>query len=79
MRKVHKKVCKILNYVEHLLILICAVTGCVSVSVFVSLVGISLRITSPAVEWKIYVITAGNKKYHTSVIKKKKRHDKFLY
>ena len=50
MRKVHKKVCKILNYVEHLLILICAVTGCVSVSVFVSLVGISLRITSPAVE-----------------------------
>ena len=36
----HKKICKILNYTEHLLILASTVTGCVSISAFASFVSI---------------------------------------
>ena len=36
----HKKVCTTLNYVEHFLILVSVVTGCISVSAFVSLLDI---------------------------------------
>ena len=32
MREKEKKTCKYLNYVEHLLILISTITGCISVS-----------------------------------------------
>ena len=66
--KKHKKVCKVLNYIEYLLILIYTGTRCVSISAIPSLVGI----TSSAVGIKIYVITAGIKKYK-SLIKKRKR------
>ena len=34
MTKKHKKVCKILNYIEHLLILVSTITGCVSIFCF---------------------------------------------
>ena len=34
-----------MNYLEHLLILISTVSGCVSISTFVSLVGIPIGIT----------------------------------
>ena len=37
----HKKVCKVLNYIENLLISVSTVTGCGSISAFTSLVGIS--------------------------------------
>ena len=47
--KKHKKVCTILNYIEHFLILASTVTGCVSISTLASLVGISIGITSSAV------------------------------
>ena len=40
----HKKVFTVLNYIEHLLILASTVTGCVSVSIFASLVGIPVGI-----------------------------------
>ena len=40
MNKKHKKVPVILNYVEHLLILASAITVCVSISAFASLLGI---------------------------------------
>ena len=40
MIKKRKKVCATLNYIEHVLILISTVTGCVSISAFASLVGI---------------------------------------
>ena len=46
MSKKHKNVCAVLNDKEHLLILASAITGCVSISTFASLVGISIRITS---------------------------------
>ena len=49
MSKNHKKVCTALNYIEHLLILISAVTGCVSNSAFTSLVVLPTRIMSSVV------------------------------
>ena len=60
--KKHKMVCTTLNYIEHFLILGSAVTGCVSISAFSSLVGIPIVITSSAVGLKICVITAAIKK-----------------
>ena len=44
--KKHKKVCKVLNYIEHLFILVSTVTGCVLISALFSLVpiGIASRI-----------------------------------
>ena len=32
MRKMHNEVCKVLNYIEHLLFIISTITGCVSIS-----------------------------------------------
>ena len=75
MSKKHKKVCRVLNYIDHSLIVISTITGCVSISVFASLVGIPIGITSSATGLKVCVITAGIKKYK-SIIKKKKNHDK---
>ena len=60
--KKHKMVCTTLNYIEHFLILGSAVTGCVSISAFSSLVGIPIVITSSAVGLEICVITAAIKK-----------------
>ena len=53
MIKKHKKVCTTLNYIEHLLNLASPVTECVSISAFVSLVGIPTEIPSSAVGLKI--------------------------
>ena len=61
--KKHKKVCKTLNYVEQILILVSAVTGCFSISTFVPLVVISIGITSSAIRLIICVITVGIPKY----------------
>ena len=36
----HKKVCRVLNYIDYLLIVTSTITGCVSISAFASLVGI---------------------------------------
>ena len=63
MIKKHKKVCTTLNYVEHFLILGSTITGCVCISVFASLAGIPIGITSS---------TTGLSQ-HKSTIKKKKR------
>ena len=68
MSEEHKKVYRILNYIEHLLILISKITGCVSISSFSYLVGISIENTSSAIRFKICVITAGIKNYK-SIIK----------
>ena len=76
MSEKYKKTCKYLNYVEHLLILVSAVTACVSISAFASLVCVPVGITSSAVGIKISAITAGIKKYKSIIMKKKKIHDK---
>ena len=70
----YKKTCKYLNYVEHLLILVLTVTGCVSISAFASLVVIPVGVSSSVVEIKIYAITAGIKKYK-SIIEKKEEEE----
>ena len=77
MSKKHKKFCRVLNYTDHSLIVISAITGCVSISAFVSFVAIPIGVTSSASGLKICVITAGIKKYK-SIIKKKKKHDKIV-
>ena len=74
--KKHKMVCTTLNYIEHFLILGSTVTGSVSISVFASLVGIPIGITSSAIGLKIFVITAAIKKYKLIIKKKKKKPDK---
>ena len=68
--KKHKNVCATLNYIEHFLILGSAITGCVSIFAFTSLVGIPIGITSSAIELKTCVITVGIKKCK-SIIKEK--------
>ena len=66
-RKKFKKVCKILGYIKHLIILVSTVTECVFISVFASLFGIPAGVPSSAVGMKICAITAMIKK---SIIKK---------
>ena len=68
--KTHKKICKILDYIKHLLILACTVTGCVSISGFASLVCIPVGVASFVITIKTSIITALIKKYK-SIIKKK--------
>ena len=63
MTKKHKKVCKILNYIDYLLILVSIITGCVSFFAFAFLIGIYIRITSSAIGLKICEITAGINKH----------------
>ena len=74
----HKKVCTTLNYIEYLLSLISVISGCLSIFVFTSLVGIPIDITCSVVGLKICAITAGIKKYKPIVKKKKKKHDKIV-
>ena len=76
MSKKKKKVCTTLNYIEHFLILVSAVNGCISISAFGSLLGIPIGITSSAKGLKIFTITAGIKKYKS--VNQKKKHDKSL-
>ena len=57
--KKNKRVFRVLNYIDHLLLIaISTITECVSVSAFTSLVGIPKGITSSAIGLKICVITA---------------------
>ena len=78
MSKKLKKVCKVLNYVDHSLIVTSTVTGCVSISAFASLVGIPIGITSSSIGLKICVIIARIKKYKSINKKIKKKHDKII-
>ena len=61
-----------LNYVKHILIIASTITECISISIFPSLLGMPIGITSSAIGWKICAIPAGIKK-NSSIIKKKKR------
>lgn len=63
-----------LNYSQHFLVFVPAVNGCVSVSAFASLVGVSVDIASSAVGLKTRVLTTEIKKY-ASIFKKKKKKD----
>ena len=78
MSKKHKKDRRVLNYIEHSLIAISTITGCVSISAFASLVGIPIGIASSTIGLKICVLTAGIKKYKSIIKEKKKMHDKIV-
>ena len=73
-----KTVSTALNYIEHFLILASAVTGCILISAFASLLGIPVGITSSAIGLKIFAIVAGIKKYKSITKEKKKKHDKIV-
>ena len=70
MNEKHKKVYRALSYFENFIIFISAVSGCVSLAAFASLVGVPIGITSSVIRLNIYAITAGIKK---SIVKMKKR------
>ena len=78
MSKKHKNDCTTLNYIEHFVILGSTVTRCVSISAFVSLVGIPIGVMSSIIRLKICAITAGIKKYKLIIKKKKKKIDKIV-
>ena len=63
MSRKHRKVCTNLNHIEYFLILASKITGCILISAFAFLIGISMGITSSATELKICAIAAGIEKY----------------
>ena len=63
MSKKSKNVYTILNYSKHFLILVSAITECVSISVFVSLLGIPTGTTSSAIGLMSRATVAGIKTY----------------
>ena len=62
MSKKHKKLCRVFNYMKHLLILVATVTGCIYIFSFRSLIGISVGTASFVIGLKVCVITAGIEK-----------------
>ena len=78
MSKNHKKVCTNPSYIEHILILDSTIIGCVSISVFTSMVGNLIGIKSTATGLDICGITAAIKKYNSIMKEKKKKHDKIV-
>ena len=78
MSKKHEKVYIVLNYIEHLLVLTSTVSGWVFISNFACLVGFPIGIPNSSIGSKMYVITAGIKKYKSIIKKKKKKHEKIL-
>ena len=78
MSRKHKKICSILSYIEHFLILASTITGYVSISSFPSLIDIPIGITSSRIGLKICAVAAGTIKFKSLVKKKKKKHDKIV-
>ena len=66
-----KKVCAILNYIEHFLTLASTVTGSISFSTFAFFLGVPIKITSSVIKL-ICAISTGLKKYK-SILRKRKR------
>ena len=73
-----KRVCRVLNYIKNTLIAIFTITCCVSISVFLFLIGIPMGIVSSTIGLKISVITAGSKNYKSIIKEKRKEHDKIV-
>ena len=58
--------------IGNVLVLVSVITGCISISEFVSLIGFPIRITCSAIGLKFFTIASGIKNYK-SIIKKKKK------
>ena len=71
----HKKVCKTLNYIKRFHILASAITRCVSISYFASLLCISIGTRISEKELKICAIATGIKKYKSIIKKNKNKQD----
>ena len=54
--------CRVFNYMKHLLILVATVTGCIYIFSFPSLIGIPVGTASFTIGLKVCVITAGIEK-----------------
>ena len=70
-----KEICKYLNYVEHLHILVSTFTGFVSIA---SLFCVPVGFTISTIGIKIFAIAAGIKKYKSITKKNLKKHDKIV-
>ena len=79
MSRKYKKVYTTLNYIEHFLVLASAVSGCISIFAFASLLGISIGIMRSAIGLKICAVTARVKKYKSIIKKKKTKHDEIIF
>ena len=78
MSKKHKNIWRVLNHIEHSLIAISAIIGCVSISDFVSLIEIISGITSSTIGFKICVITTAIKNCKSIIKKKRKKNDEIV-
>ena len=76
--KKHKTFCTTLNCIEHFLLVVSRITRCISISAFVSLVGIPIWRTNSTIGLKICPITAAIQKYQSTIKKKKKKNDKIV-
>ena len=66
----HKKGFMTPNYIEHFLILVSVVTGCISISDFDLLVGIPTGITSSVIEKYKSIIKKRRKLWENSIVRK---------
>ena len=71
MSEKHKKVCRDLNYFEHVIVFVSAVSDCVSISALASLVGFPVAIVSSAIRLKVFVTIPGIKKYKSIINRRK--------
>ena len=67
-----KNVCRVLNYFDYFLVFVSAISGCVSISVFVLLINVPVGNASSVVGLKIFALTAGIKKVGVNHQEKKK-------
>ena len=72
-----KSVCTT-KYVEHFLDLASSVTGCISISAFYFLLGISIGITSSATGLKACAITAEFREQKSIIMKNRQKHYKIV-
>ena len=73
-----KNSCMTLNYVEHLITLTFAVTGCISISTFASLAVVPVGIVSSASGLNVCAITAEIEEYKSFIKREKEKHDKIV-
>ena len=74
----HKKTCKHLNYIEHLLILDSKVACFVLISALGSFICTPVGITTSTVGLTVFAITARIKKFDSIITKKKQQHNKIV-
>ena len=74
MSRKHIRLYTTLSYIDHFLILVSSITGCISISAFASLLGILLGTISSTIGLKMCAIAVGTKKYESIINKKKKKY-----